>query len=108
MQQQDFELYRGDDTLFKLSFAQGEQPYLIEGGELTMDIVPMGGKIVRMSAQDNSIIVLDESHILLNFYHDLTKDWTWKKADYDLQLTKDGKVKTLMRGKMHLTHDITR
>lgn len=47
--------------------------------------------------------------LLLQFSHSLTEQAEWTRAIYDLQATdEDGKVKTLLRGTIELTHDITR
>lgn len=108
MHQEDLSLYRGDDTTIKVAFTTNEGDFLLGDGLLEMEIRPQIGQGVRLSSADGGIALFNANTVLLNFTHNLTQNWSWKKADYDLQLTKDGKVKTLMRGKVYLTHDITR
>ncbi|MFZ7239810.1 hypothetical protein ACLSZW_01985 [Avibacterium avium] len=109
MHQEDLALYRGDDTTIKVAFTTDEGDFIIEGGVLEMEIRPKhSGTSVRLSSVEGGISLLNANTAVLHFSHAFTQNWTWKKADYDLQLTKDDTVKTLVRGQILLTHDITK
>lgn len=106
--QEDLSLYRGDDTIIKVTFTTQAGEFPIGDSLIEMEISPNQGQSIRLSSDNGLITKLDTNSILLHFDHALTQNLTWKKADYDLQITQKGKVKTLMRGKVFLTHDITR
>ncbi|MFZ7188081.1 hypothetical protein ACLSY8_09160 [Avibacterium avium] len=108
MQEVNLEIYRGDDTTFCLRLTQGKQPFDAIGASFALQIKPTNGEGVRLSSEDGQIALFNASTLLLHFSHQLTQDWMFREARYDLQMTKEGKVKTLLRGKILLTHDITK
>ncbi|MFU2088937.1 hypothetical protein [Avibacterium avium] len=109
MEELDLSIYRGDDTAFTIAFTTDEGDFIIEGGVLEMEIRPKHiGTSVRLSSVEGGISLLNANTAVLHFSHAFTQNWTWKKADYDLQLTKNDTVKTLVRGQILLTHDITK
>lgn len=69
-------------------------------------------ELVVQLESDNQAITLQsavEGELLLHFAHATTENAEWGTADYDLQaVDEDGKIKTLLRGTIRLTHDITR
>lgn len=108
MQTYQIEIYRGDDTEIGIAVFDGDAPLDVSAGRLDMAIAPKVGEPARLSTEDGSIEAIGNA-VLLHFTHELTRDWAFKKADYDLQYTEpDGTVRTLLRGEVVVTHDITR
>ncbi|MFZ7141541.1 hypothetical protein ACLSY0_00035 [Avibacterium avium] len=108
MQEINLDIYRGDDTAFQITFNGEDAPFSVSGGEFAMQIKPTNGEGALLTSLDGTISQLDENSVIITFSHALTKDWSFREAKYDLQMTKNGKVKTLCRGKILLTHDITK
>ncbi|MFZ7222740.1 hypothetical protein [Avibacterium avium] len=108
MQEVNLDIYRGDDTEFQITFNTEDAPFSVAGGEFAMQIKPTNGEGVLLTSLDGAISLLDEHRVIIAFSHALTRDWGFREAKYDLQMTKEGKVKTLCRGKILLTHDITK
>ena len=67
--------------------------------------------VLTLSSTTGEIEIIDAQGgvIKLNINHDLTKEATWTKADYDLQtITDTGRIKTLIKdGKIYMQLDIT-
>lgn len=110
MQIHNFDIYRGDDSMYTLSFSFDDgSPAQLTGTRLVMDIV-RNKKVVTTLSTDagNGVRIISPNEVLVTFSHALTKDWGWTKAVYDLQVERDGFVRTVLRGGINLTHDITR
>ncbi|ANB90878.1 hypothetical protein MOVS_01450 [Moraxella ovis] len=104
---QNIKLIRGDGTCFEVVAVMGEQAYdlsVIDRADL--HVKHKHKTVIRLSTTDGSIVV-DEGKMYLNFASDATQGLNFKLADYDLQIIKDGKIKTIMYGMVELQHDIT-
>lgn len=108
MDTRDLEIYRGDDKTVTVVFTtNNDEPYLLTDGSLEMAIVADEIEQARLTSA-NGDITFTENTASLHFPHALTKDWEFNVGTYDLQFTLNGIVRTLMRGRILLTYDVTR
>lgn len=103
----DIEIYRGDDTNITFIITDNKDaPVDFTGAELSMLIRPRKGDTYLLK-QGNGIAIVDNK-VTLVFSHELTKDWSFKSADYDLQMIDSrGRYTTIVRGVVNVTRDIT-
>lgn len=103
----NIKLIRGDDTCFEVVAAMGEQAYdLSDIDRADLHVKHKHKTVIRLSTTDGSIVV-DEGKMYLKFSSAATQGLNFKLADYDLQIVKNGKIKTIMYGMIELQHDIT-
>lgn len=103
MKRHNINLYRGDD----ISIALTVKGYDLQGVErIDLHAKNRGKVVLSLSTTDNSIEIIGE-RVLLHFAHHHTDKATYTDANYDLQVIKAGKIRTLMAGEIRLTHDIT-
>lgn len=110
-------LYRGDDEeciirLFEKQKDKTRKPLDLSNIARFDLWANSGGKtVLTLSSATGGIQVLDAvgGVIKLVIDHNLTKEATWTKADYDLQTISDtGRIKTLIKdGKIYMQLDIT-
>ena len=110
-------LYRGDDEECIVRFFEKQKDKTLKPLDLSniarFDLwANSGGKtVLTLSSTTGGIQVLDAAGgvIKLVIDHNLTKETTWTKADYDLQtITDTGRIKTpIQDGKIYMRLDIT-
>lgn len=104
---QNLKLIRGDDTCLELDIKTGEQPYDLSGVDRAdLHVKSKNRVVVKLSTTDGSIVI-DKGKMYLKFAHQDTQNLRFRTADYDLQIVKNGKIKTIMYGMIELQHDIT-
>lgn len=104
---QNIKLIRGDDVCLELDIRTGEQPYDLSGiGRADLHIKSKNRVVVKLSTTDGSIVI-DKGKMYLKFASNATQNLRFRTADYDLQIIKSGKIKTIMHGMIELQHDIT-
>lgn len=113
MQRETLRLYRGDDYTFALTVygADGKAVNLAGlradlaaavAGETVLQLNTENGRIRAAQTPDGTPV------LLLDFARGLTAAADWQSADYDLQITDlQGRVRTIMRGRIRLDGDIT-
>lgn len=100
---QNLKIIRGDDTTLTVRVRQNDAPLDITKADLHAKVK---GKLVLALSSDDGTIEIGE-RLLLHFTHALTDGAKWASADYDLQVISNGKVKTVMYGRLDMQHDIT-
>lgn len=103
----NLKIIRGDDTTMSVRLVQNDAPLSLSDLERADLHVKVKGKTVISLSTTDGTIEHDDERMLLHFTHDATKRLTFTSADYDLQLIKSAKVKTVMYGRIDLQHDIT-
>lgn len=104
---QNIKLIRGDDVCLELDIRTGEQPYDLSGVDRAdLHVKSKNRVVVKLSTTDDSIVI-DNGKMYLKFASNATQDLRFRTADYDLQIVKNGKIKTIMHGMIELQHDIT-
>ena len=107
-QQQDFDLYRGDDEQISLLITNDDgSPLSLNGLRFDLQAVADSEVVLELSTE-NGLITIEQDGVMINISHALTAQAEWKKAKYDLQMTDGSKIKTLLAGKISLIHDITK
>lgn len=104
---QNLKLIRGDDTCLELTAHIGEQPYDLSGIDRADLHVKSKNRVVVKLSTTNGSIVIENNKMYLKFSHGDTQDLRFRTADYDLQIVKNGRIKTIMYGMVELQHDIT-
>ena len=108
LQENDIELYRGDDEQYVLSLVNDEGVISLDNVRFDLHAVA-NQKIVLELSTENNLITVEKGEVTLHFNHNLTEQADWRVAKYDLQMTDAlGKVKTVLVGKIMLTADITK
>lgn len=117
MSNSTIKLYRGDDEDVIVRLFEKQQDKMLKPLDLSniarFDLWANsdGKTVLTLSSTTGSIQVLDAvgGVIKLVIDHNLTKEETWTKADYDLQTISDtGRIKTLIKdGKIYMQLDIT-
>lgn len=100
---QDFNIYRGDDYIVEIAVINDDGSAV----DLTNTDVKLGfndGNGGKMSYAD---ITVENNVVTAHFKHETTKNLTYSRAKWDLQLTKDSIVTTVARGNINITKDIT-
>lgn len=110
-------LYRGDDEECTVYLFEKQKDKTLKPLDLSniarFDLWANsdGKTVLTLSSATGGIQVLDavDGVIKLVIDHNLTKEETWTKADYDLQTISDtGRIKTLIKdGKIYMQLDIT-
>ena len=110
-------LYRGDDEdvivrLFEKQQDKTRKPLDLSNiARFDLWATSDDKTVLTLSSTTGGIQVLDAAGgvIKLVIDHNLTKEATWTKADYDLQtITDTGRIKTLIKdGKIYMQLDIT-
>lgn len=110
MKSQKLELIRGDDHSIRLLVLNPDKtPVDLSSAEFDLHAKTddSDNPVIQLSTSDGTIETAS-GRIVLHFAHDTTKDADWESANYDLQMRKDGKRKTILQGKIKLIHDYTR
>lgn len=103
----NIDLIRGDDTDIAVIITDDSTPLTLDRiSRVDLHAKAQGKIALRLSSTDGSIEMAD-GELVLHFDRHLTAGATWQQAAYDLQAVIDGKVKTVLRGSITLTHDIT-
>lgn len=103
----NIELIRGDDTDIGVIITDDTAPIAPERiSRVDLHAKAQGKIALRLSSTDGSI-ELGDGELVLHFDRYMTAGATWQQAAYDLQAIIDDKVKTVLRGTITLTHDIT-
>ncbi|MBV7434462.1 hypothetical protein KRX19_05415 [Cardiobacteriaceae bacterium TAE3-ERU3] len=105
MDHKSINLYRGDDTQIQFVI-HGD--IVLTGAQLDMHIKANDSDdVIELSTTSGTITIDDATTCTATIAHAVTKDKQWRNGLYDLQMTKDGKITTLVRGSVSLQHDIT-
>lgn len=102
MIKQSIDIYRGDTKTLEVAIVD-------EAGnpvDLTNATVALGftdGKDAVRYAD----VLINNNVATITFSHELTKDIAWTTGQYDLQIKRDAEVKTVLRGNLIVTKDIT-
>ena len=108
---QTITLQRGDDesVLIKVLYPDKQRVNLSDVRRVDLHVRVDTKRVIARSSEDG--IDVTEKHkgeLLINFPHELTQEAAWYRGEYDLQLTfNSGRVKTILRGEVHLTRDVT-
>lgn len=103
MQKHNLKLIRGDDT----SLIVRVDGYDLSGiDRVDLQVKVKNQTVISLSSRDHSIAI-DGNRIILHFSHEMTQRARWTQGDYDLQLIKQSKIRTIMGGRIDLIHDIT-
>ncbi|WKS99806.1 hypothetical protein NYR30_00460 [Gallibacterium salpingitidis] len=103
----DLTIYRGDDTVFTV-LIDALPDFSLRDAELKMTLKSKPNiEQITLSTTDNSINVLSDNVLQLIFSHQLTKNVKSTTWHYDLQMTKNDIVRTLVRGKVIIEPDVT-
>lgn len=103
----NLKIIRGDDTSIALTIKQGEQMVDLSNIEKIDLHAKAKNKVVLTLSSDDGSIEKINNKIILNFAHHHTAKARWDFADYDVQIIKNSKIKTIMYGTIELQHDIT-
>ncbi|WKT00939.1 hypothetical protein NYR30_06620 [Gallibacterium salpingitidis] len=107
METKDLTIYRGDDTVFT-ALIDALPDFSLRDAELKMTLKStLNIEQITLSTTDNSINVLSDNVLQLIFSHQLTKNVKSTTWHYDLQMTKNDIVRTLVRGKVIIEPDVT-
>lgn len=106
IQEQDFEIYRGDDTTFILDVRDSRGRKIdFAGADLKMRLESKTHKVDFSLGKGLAVI---DGDVNLVFSHELTKDWNFRSGKYDMQMIdSSGKVKTILKGEVKVVYDIT-
>lgn len=103
----NLKIIRADDTAIRLKLTQNNEPYSLDGVErVDLHAKAKGKLVLQLSSTDDTILV-QGNEIVLNFTHAKTAKARWQYADYDVQIVRNGKVKTILFGEIELQHDMT-
>lgn len=102
----DLEIYRGDDTIFNFIVTdEKNQPIDFNNDKITCLIKSKKTNYLLSIGQG---IVVNNNTVSLILSHELTKDWDFSVALYDIQVIDANNIhKTIARGKITITMDIT-
>lgn len=107
----NYTIYRGDDVaLSPLIFEHSEGvPVDLTGYRLDLHAVSHNDTVLTLSSETGEIQIEPAiGRVTINIPRKLTKDASWRKAKFDLQLTdQQGLVETPVFGTIQLTQDIT-
>lgn len=112
-------LMRGDDECrlvrFRTKTAEGTPAPLDLTDFTRFDLHAIdddrGETVLRLSSETGELRLLsaESGELLITIAHPLTETAVWESATYDLQAqTRQGQIRTLMRGRLRLIADITR
>ena len=102
MQQHDLHIYRGDSYRFLVQVStETGRPLNLDGAEVSMQANPAYAEPLKPH------IGVSDGLITLDFPPELTRHLQWRKAPYDVQIRKNGVVKTVLRGFVVLEKDVT-
>lgn len=107
MLEQDISIYRGDDTAVTFTITDANnRPYDLSSYAVTMLIKPKGKDTYLL--KEGAGIDVRGNQIAILFSHDLTKNWTFKTAIYDIQIVDSvGLYKTIVKGNIEVEMDVT-
>lgn len=98
----DFTHYRGDTLLLPLDvFDADNAPVDLGDWEVSAWVKPNGGEPFEL------VCDVRGNHVDVTIAHESTKNATWRKAKYDVQMRYGATVKTLLCGEIQLIGDIT-
>lgn len=98
----DLDLYRGDSRIIDIELTT-------EGG--TPDLTDCDFKMQIKPDEDGRIspsITVTGNVVRLYFAPELTANAGWRRGKYDVQMTRNGIVTTILYGKVRLTEDVTK
>lgn len=98
----DFELYRGDTRLIDLTIVSEEGIANLQDCHFKLQIKPDDGEPLSPEIQVHG------NMLRLYFAAELTRDLDWQRGKYDLEMTRNDIVTTILHGKVRLKEDITR
>lgn len=98
----DMALYRGDTRLIEVTLLTEQGAADLQGCRFKLHISPDEGEVIAPDIQ------VKDNVIMLYFSPTLTQDLAWQRGKYDLQMTRNGVVTTILHGKVRLKEDITR
>ena len=103
----DFEIYRGDDSFETLVITNPDSSSVdLTSSQVTMLI--QANKEEYLLKEGRGLQIEAPNKIHIHFSHDLTKDWTFRSAKYDLQVVDAQSLyKTFVRGTISIERDIT-
>lgn len=106
IQEYTFEIYRGDDTTFVLDVKDADGNDIDFSGSVITMLIDFKTEQVLLKEGYGIEIVNNKLNII--FSHDLTKEWLFRNGKYDLQMVDSkGKYKTILKGTVEITRDIT-
>lgn len=103
MIQKDLTLYRGDDFTLEIAVLNADGT----PADLTNSKVELAFGDSNYDDLRYATIALSNNVVIAIFTHAQTKDIDWSNGVWDLQVTKDGKVTTIAKGKLKITRDVT-
>lgn len=99
---QDIKLYRGDDHTIEIAVLNDDgTPADLAGADVKLGFSDGMGQVSYANISTNNNV------ITAHFAHATTKDLEYSRGEWDLQITKNGIVTTIARGKLIITRDIT-
>lgn len=102
MPTQTLHIYRGDSSEFVLELDSDTGAVDLTGSSVDVLVRPKSD-----SPPFRPDIVVDTNVIRLLFAPHHTNGATWKKAEYDVQITQGDTVTTVLRGIVEMTWDVT-
>lgn len=99
----DLSIYRGDDYLLEIALLNSDgTPANLNGATIELAFGDSSGMELRYAD-----ILIDENLVMATFTHEATKGIEWTNGLWDLQVTQNGVVTTVARGKIKITRDVT-
>ena len=110
MKKKNFKLVRGDDYSVKLTFSDDSgNPITVRESQLNLHARNSADELIMsLSSKDSTIQVIDDNSVSVNFNSELTQELKIETLKYDLQITTNGKRKTVLYGNIELIEDQTR
>lgn len=107
MLEQDISIYRGDDTAVTFTILDStNQPVDLSSYKVTMLIKPKGKDTYLL--KEGAGIDVRGNQIAVLFAHELTKDWKFSTALYDIQIVDTAELyKTVVKGNIEIEMDVT-
>lgn len=104
MLKHDLKLYRGDTYAYDVVLTTEDgRPVDLSDAAVAMTVCPEQGDPISPE------LTVEGNTVRIDFAAGLTRDLTWRRARYDLQITRGGKiVTTVLYGTVSLIEDVTR
>ena len=104
----NFELYRGDDKELDVQMITNKADKVnLNGFSFSMLIKPKTGESFLLLEGKGLTVLHQEGVVKITLSHELTKNWKFTAAQYDLQGKSQKITKTFMRGLITVVRDIT-
>lgn len=98
----DIKLYRGDDHTLDIGVLNDDgTPVSLAGAKVELGFSDGVGEVSYAN------IMINGNVITAHFAHQTTKNLDYSKGFWDLQITQNGVVTTIAKGKISMTRDIT-